>query len=68
MDTNKEICIRCGKETEYDVGTSVSYRRYYIEGSGQLCQNCFQLLYPMPGALGNKNLSEQGVNDASEKS
>jgi hypothetical protein len=47
----KEKCIRCGVETEYDVSSPVTVRRWYIEGSGQLCEKCFFELYPMPGAL-----------------
>ena len=41
----KELCIRCGKETEYDINTPVKVRRYFIEGAGQLCEDCFQDLY-----------------------
>ena len=41
----KELCVRCGKETEYDINTPVTVRRYYIEGSGQVCEACFQDLY-----------------------
>ncbi len=56
MDTNKEICTRCGKETEYDVGIPVTLRRYYVEGSGQLCEECWQELYPVPDT--NKGKSD----------
>lgn len=41
----KELCIRCGKETEYDVHTPVNIRRFYIDGSGQLCEECWRELY-----------------------
>lgn len=41
----KELCVRCGKEMEYDINTPVTVRRYFIEGSGQLCEACFQDLY-----------------------
>lgn len=47
----KERCIRFGRDTEYDVSTPVTVRRYYIEGSGQLCSHCFYELYPVPGSL-----------------
>lgn len=39
MDT-KEKCVLCGAETEYDTNTPVDNRNYYIEGIGQLCENC----------------------------
>ena len=44
----KEICIRCGQETEYAISAPVNMRKYYIEGSGQLCEECFYELYLMP--------------------
>ena len=46
----KEKCIRCGKETEYDINTPITLRRYFVEGAGQLCEACFHILYPVPGA------------------
>ena len=48
----KEICICCGRETEYEVSTPVTVRRYYVEGSGQLCPLCYQELYGVAGFLG----------------
>lgn len=48
----KERCIRCGRETEYEVSTPVTVRRYYVECSGQLCEKCFYDLYPVPDAWG----------------
>lgn len=41
----KEICVRCGQPTAYDIHTPVHLRRYYIDGSGQLCEQCFSQLY-----------------------
>ena len=41
----KENCVMCGKETPYDVTTSVPLRNYYIEGSGQLCKECYEDVY-----------------------
>ena len=49
----KEKCIRCGRETEYEVSTPVTMRRYYVEGSGQLCLLCYQKLYGVAGSLQN---------------
>ena len=42
----KELCIRCGRPTPYDILTPITTRLYYIEGSGQLCEQCFSQLYP----------------------
>lgn len=42
----RERCVRCGKETEYDVSTPVTMRKWYVEGSGQLCEECWNHLWP----------------------
>ena len=49
----KELCVRCGKETAYDQSTPIEMRRWYVEGSGQLCEACFAHLYGLAGAFGN---------------
>ena len=41
-----EICARCGKETEYDINIPLEARRWYVEGSGQLCEDCWYKLWP----------------------
>ena len=46
-----ELCIRCGKPTPYHPNTPITLRRYFVEGSGQLCEECFYELYPVPGAF-----------------
>ena len=39
-ETRKELYVICNKETDVSVDTSIEFRRYYIEGSGQLCNEC----------------------------
>jgi hypothetical protein len=63
---NKELCIRCGKPTLYDINTPITIRRYYIEGSGQLCSHCFYELYSVPGSL-QSNLGVDNITTAGEK-
>lgn len=55
---SREVCIRCGVETEYDVSSPVTVRRWYIEGSGQLCEKCYFTLYPVPGFFDSKSYSQ----------
>ena len=43
-----ENCIRCGRSTPYDQSTPIHLRRYYVVGSGQLCEQCFSQLYSSP--------------------
>lgn len=40
-----EICVICGKETEYTFDTHIQERKYYVEGVGQLCKRCYYLIY-----------------------
>lgn len=41
----KEKCVSCGKETECDTSTPIIARLNFIEGSGQLCSECWRKLY-----------------------
>lgn len=54
MSQEFELCIRCGKPTPYNIQTPITLRRYYVEGSGQLCEQCYFTLYPVPGSLQSK--------------
>ena len=63
MDTNKELCIRCGKETEYDVSTPVDMRQFYAEGSGQLCKECWWELYEQQHDLSIPTIVETEKSD-----
>lgn len=37
----KEKCVICGVETNYDVNTHIDFRLHYVEGAGQLCKKCY---------------------------
>lgn len=52
MNKNKELCIRCNKPAPYHPDTPITLRRYYVEGSGQLCPLCWQELYGVAPSLG----------------
>lgn len=45
----KELSLRCGKETEYLVSTPVMTRRFSVEGAGQLCSEFWRKLYKREG-------------------
>ena len=36
----KDACVLCGRETKYDRETPVHLRKYYVDGAGQLCDDC----------------------------
>lgn len=43
--TDYEKCVCCGKRTNIPKYTHVSKRSYYIEGIGQLCNECYKNIY-----------------------
>ena len=46
QDSNKEEkCVVCGANTGYKFGTPINDRSFYVEGVGQLCQNCHYEIY-----------------------
>lgn len=40
-----ERCASCASITDTPTNQHISIRRYYIEGAGQLCQHCYNILY-----------------------
>lgn len=45
MEKEKDKCVSCGVEADYDRDEHVDRRNYYIEGAGQLCQKCWTKIY-----------------------
>ena len=43
--TMKDKCTLCWEETQYDRSESIHNREHYIEGSGQLCDKCYDETY-----------------------
>ncbi len=37
----KDKCILCGQDSPYEFETHIDYRVGYVEGSGQLCVDCY---------------------------
>ena len=62
----EELCIRCGKPTPYHPNTPITLRRYFVEGSGQLCEKCFYELYPVPTSFGSNLGTEEGPMEQEE--
>ncbi len=44
-DTELEHCVICKKITIYPKNTHIDYRLYYIEGVGQMCTECYEIIY-----------------------
>jgi len=41
----KDKCVSCKKETLYDKTDHVDFRLGYVEGVGQLCLDCYEMIY-----------------------
>lgn len=42
---NKETCVLCGCVVDVDVSIHIDFRNFYVEGCGQLCENCYEKTY-----------------------
>lgn len=40
-----EKCIICNKQLKIKRTQSIDKRKYYIQGAGQLCEDCYKKLY-----------------------
>ncbi len=50
-----ERCCRCGKPIGYSVDTPVQLRYDYVEGAGQLCNECWLSVY------GNRRVTDDNA-------
>lgn len=41
-----EECVNCKVETYVPKALDIGWRHHYIEGVGQLCYECWHILYP----------------------
>lgn len=44
-DNGNDRCVCCGRDSGVPHGTPIAKRRNYIQGSGQLCGDCYIELY-----------------------
>ena len=44
-ESSHERCVICGKRIEYGKNDPISERHFYVEGAGQLCNQCFHDVY-----------------------
>ena len=45
VEVKKDKCVMCGAKTEYDTNTHIDNRKHYIEGAGQMCEDCHTKIY-----------------------
>ena len=54
----KELCVTCEKETTYDKEEHIDQRIGYVDGSGQLCLDCYDEIYIKP----NKEVKNEQIH------
>ncbi|OGF26178.1 hypothetical protein A2331_01865 [Candidatus Falkowbacteria bacterium RIFOXYB2_FULL_34_18] len=40
-----DLCVCCKKKTQYKTKTDIDLRTWYVEGCGQLCEDCYNKIY-----------------------
>tara|TARA_Y100000310_G_C20607456_1_gene776265 strand:- start:1242 stop:1448 length:207 start_codon:yes stop_codon:yes gene_type:complete len=41
----KDVCVSCGEATQHNKLDHIDMRKYYVEGAGQLCYDCYMRIY-----------------------
>ena len=56
LDPQVDKCVVCNKETDYLFSTPVEERRFFVAGVGQLCKECYDVVYSsrVPEDIGNE--------------
>lgn len=52
-----EHCVMCGKEVQVSIDEDIHLRKHYIEGAGQLCEECYDKIYH------NKSIKDAVLNE-----
>lgn len=47
----KDKCVNCDRESLYDKETYIDQRIGYVEGAGQLCLECYGIIYGLTPKL-----------------
>ena len=54
---DKDKCVNCKRESLYSKETHIDFRLGYIEGAGQLCLDCYGVIYGLiPKLSGMKKI------------
>ncbi len=48
-------CVLCWQLTDVPKNTPISWRKYYVQGQGQLCENCYYELFKQGVFSGEDN-------------
>ena len=45
LDVKVDKCVMCGAKTEYTKDPHIDFSNHYVEGAGQMCQDCHTKIY-----------------------
>ena len=60
---DRDRCVICHRETPYPASTHIDFRDYYVEGCGQLCEECFNEMSGLPRDKIAKKFSDGSGGD-----
>lgn len=60
----KDKCILCGKDSPYEFNVDINFRHGYIEGAGQLCEECWEAGTDRSSILVPSSMIRYTPNDA----
>ena len=52
-----ERCVFCWQLTDVPKNAPISWRKYYVQGQGQLCKNCYYELFKQGVFSGEDNVN-----------
>lgn len=62
----KDKCINCKRETLYNKETHIDFKLGYIKGVGQLCLDCYSVIYGLTPKLQGMNKLTNNLKKSAE--
>ena len=62
----KDKCVNCKRETLYSKETHIDFRLGYVEGVGQLCLDCYGVIYGLVDYVKSSNKLIKEVKQSGE--
>jgi Pyruvate/2-oxoacid:ferredoxin oxidoreductase delta subunit len=63
---DKDKCVNCKRETLYSKETHIDFRLGYVEGAGQLCLDCYGVIYGLAPKLQGKEKFIKKIKESGE--
>ena len=62
----KDKCVNCKRETLYSKETHIDFRLGYVEGAGQLCLDCYGVIYGLTPKFQGKEKLIKKIKESGE--